>query len=366
MPRNRDGPLKIAIVVGTRPEIIKMAPVVRACVTRRVPYVLLHTGQHYSFELDGVFFRELELPEPHFNLDVGSGSQAYQIASIVSGLEPVLARERPDVLLVEGDTNSVLAAALCAQKSGVAVGHVEAGLRSYDRAMPEEINRILTDHLSEYLFAPTPGARDILLGEGIAASRVYLTGNTVVDELERQRARAEGAEPFRRFEVEPGRYAVATVHRAENTDDEARLRGIFDGLAGSASALGIPVLAALHPRTTARLDSLGIRVDGRVRALPPLGYLDFLGLHARAALTLTDSGGLQEEACCLRVPCVTLRDNTERPESVEVGANRLAGADPDRIVECARAMFARSRDWPNPFGDGKSGLRIVDLLAGTA
>jgi UDP-N-acetylglucosamine 2-epimerase (non-hydrolysing) len=358
--------VKIAIVVGTRPEIIKMAPVVRACISRGVPHVLFHTGQHYSFELDGVFFRELELPGPDHNLEVGSGTQAYQVASIVSGLEPLLAGERPDVLLVEGDTNSVMAAALCAQKSGIRVGHVEAGLRSYDRTMPEEINRILTDHLSEYLFAPTQGARDILLREGVSASRVFVTGNTVVDELERQRPRAGRPELFARFAVEPGDYAVATVHRSENTDDPVRLRGIFDGLAGSAGALGIPVLAALHPRTTARLEALGIRVDAAVRTLPPLGYLDFLGLHARAALTLTDSGGLQEEACCLRVPCVTLRDNTERPESVEVGANRLAGADPARIIDCARAAAASRRDWRNPFGDGKSGDRIVELLTGAA
>jgi UDP-N-acetylglucosamine 2-epimerase (non-hydrolysing) len=167
---------------------------------------------------------------------------------------------------------------------------------------------------------------------------------------------------FERFDVEPGKFALATVHRAENTDDAARLGGIFEGLAGAAAALGIPVLAALHPRTTGRLASLGIHVPATVRTLPPLGYLDFLGLHAQAAIVLTDSGGLQEEACSLRVPCVTLRDNTERPESVEVGANVLAGADPARIVECARAMVARPRDWPNPFGDGRSGARIVDLL----
>src|SRR5438093_1520213 len=205
--------VRVAIAVGTRPEIVKMAPVIRACGARQVPHVLIHTGQHYSFELDGVFFRELELPEPHVNLEVGSGSQAYQIGSIVSGMEPLLRQERPDVLLVEGDTNSVLAAALCAQKSGVAVGHVEAGLRSYDRTMPEEINRILTDHLSEYLFAPTPTARDILLGEGVGASRIFVTGNTVVDELERQRGRAERPELFQRIAVEPGSYAGATVHR---------------------------------------------------------------------------------------------------------------------------------------------------------
>jgi UDP-N-acetylglucosamine 2-epimerase (non-hydrolysing) len=354
--------MKIAIVVGTRPEIIKMAPVVRACQKRGAPFVLLHTGQHYSFELDGVFFQELGLPPAHHNLEVGSGSPAYQIGAMLQGFEPLLAADRPDVLLVEGDTNSVLAGALTAQKMGIAVGHVEAGLRSYDRGMPEEINRILTDHLSDWLFAPTDASRDILLGEKIAPHRIHVTGNTVVDELLLQRERAQRPGLFEAFGVAPGRYALATVHRAENTDRPERLRGIFEGLAGAAKALDLTVLAALHPRTTARLEALGLRVDGAVRALPPLPYLDFLGLHARAALVLTDSGGLQEEACTLGVPCVTLRDNTERPESVEVGANLLAGAEPERIVECARRMHQRARDWANPFGDGHSGERIVDLL----
>jgi UDP-N-acetylglucosamine 2-epimerase (non-hydrolysing) len=352
----------IAIVVGTRPEIIKMAPVVRACVARGAPFRLLHTGQHYSFEMDGVFFRELELPEPHHNLEVGSGPQAYQVAAIVSGMAPILERERPDVVLVEGDTNSVLAAGLAAHKLGLRVGHVEAGLRSYDRTMPEEINRILTDHLSDHLFAPTDHARRILLGEGIADTRIHVTGNTVVDEVLRQRARARTPGLLERFGVSPGRFVLATAHRAENVDHEPRLRGIFGGLAGTGRALGMPVLAALHPRTTKRLAALGLEVDGAVRALPPLGYLEFLGLHAEAALMLTDSGGLQEEACCLQVPCVTLRDNTERPESVEVGANMLAGAERDRIVACARTMAAKPRDWPNPFGDGRSGERIVEIL----
>jgi UDP-N-acetylglucosamine 2-epimerase (non-hydrolysing) len=354
--------VKIGIVVGTRPEIIKMAPVVRACQQRGTPFLLLHTGQHYSFEMDGVFFEELGLPAPHTNLEVGSGTQAYQIGTMILGFEPILTRERPDVLLVEGDTSSVLAGALTAQKLGIPVGHVEAGLRSYDRNMPEEINRILTDHLSEWLFAPTEKSREILRGERIAESRIHVTGNTVVDELLLQRERAMRPGLFERFEVTPGRYALATVHRAENTDDPVRLRGIVDGLAGAAAALGIPVLAALHPRTQNRLASMGLTFDGAVRTLPPLPYLDFLGLHAKAALVLTDSGGLQEEACSLGVPCVTLRDNTERPESVEAGANVLAGAEPARIVECARAMHDKARGWPNPFGDGHSGQRIVDLL----
>jgi len=352
----------IAIVVGTRPEIIKMAPIVRACVDLGEPFLLLHTGQHYSFAMDGVFFRELELPAPHHNLEVGSGSQAYQIGAIVSGLEPILTRERPQVLLVEGDTNSVLAAGLAANKLGVRVGHVEAGLRSYDRTMPEEINRILTDHLADHLFAPTAHARDLLLGEGVAAGRIHVTGNTVVDELMRQRPRAERPEVFERFGVTKARFALATLHRAENVDVDARLRGILTGLGTVARDLGLPILAALHPRTTARLGTSGLTMPEGVRALPPLPYLDFLGLHAGAALMLTDSGGLQEEACCLRVPCVTLRDNTERPESVAAQANLLAGADPERIVAAARAMLSRARDWENPFGDGHSGRRIVEVL----
>jgi len=365
--------VKIAIVVGTRPEIIKMAPVVRACIARGVPHLLIHTGQHYSFEMDGVFFEELGLPPAHRNLEVGSGSQSYQIAAVVSGIAPILEQERPDVLLVEGDTNSVLAAALGANKSGIPVGHVEAGLRSYDRRMPEEINRLLTDHLSDWLFAPTAGAQQILLGEGVDARKIHVTGNTVVDELMLQRPRAERPELFARFGVERGKFALATLHRAENVDVDGRLRSILAGLDAAGSALGLPVLAALHPRTSARMAVLGLAAGPgptlragapRLRALPPLGYLDFLGLHAGAALMLTDSGGLQEEACCLRVPCVTLRDNTERPESVAVGANVLAGADADAIVAAARAMSVKPRTWENPFGDGRSGERIVDLLVG--
>src|SRR5262245_19888792 len=343
-----------------------MAPIVRACVARGVPFLLLHTGQHYSFEMDGVFFRELELPAPHDNLEVGSGSQAYQIGAIVAGITPILERERADVVLGEGDTNSVLAAGRAAHQLGLRVGGVAAGLSSHVPSCPEEVNRILTDHLSDHLFAPTEHARSILLGEGVHESRIHVTGNTVVDEVLRQRPRARTPGLLERFGVAPGRFALATVHRAENVEHEPRLRGIFDGLAGASRALGFPVLAALHPRTQKKLDTLGMAVDGAVRTLPPLGYLEFLGLQAQAALVITDSGGLQEEACCLQVPCVTLRDNTERPESVAAGANVLAGAERDRIVACAVAMAGKPRDWPNPFGDGRSGERIVEILTSGA
>lgn len=356
---------RIAVVVGTRPEIIKMAPVVRACQKKKVPFLLLHTGQHYSFELDGVFFDQLGLPAADHNLEVGSGSHAYQISAIVTGMDALLSREKPDWVLVQGDTNTVLAAGLTAHKLGIKVGHVEAGLRSYDRRMPEEINRILTDHLSDLLFAPTQHARTILRGEGVGDERIRVTGNTVVDELMLQRERVPMNGLLERFGVAPRKFALATVHRAENVDDETRLRGIFEGLAGIARTLGFQVLAALHPRTTKMLGALGVRVDGAVRLLPPLGYLEFLGLHREAGLMVTDSGGLQEEACCLHVPCVTLRDNTERPESLDVGANVLAGAEPGNIVRCASTMQSKPRDWPNPFGDGHSGERIVDLLIGS-
>lgn len=354
--------MKLAIVVGTRPEIVKMAPVIRAAIARGVRPLVAHTGQHYSFELDAVFFHELGLPEADVNLRVGSGGAAGQLAAIVGGMADWIVRERPDWLLVEGDTNSVLGSALAANKSGVRVGHVEAGLRSFDRSMPEELNRILTDHVSDLLFAPTARAAAQLASEGIAGDRVRVTGNTVVDELLFQRDRAPSGAALSRHGVSPRGYALATVHRAENTDEPSRLLGIVAGLGAAADRLGIPVLCALHPRTRARLSELGRSLPANVRALPPLPYLEFLALHAEAALMLTDSGGLQEEACVLGVPCVTMRDNTERPESLEVGANRLAGADADRIAEAAASMVAVRRDWAQPFGDGRAAERILDHL----
>jgi len=263
---------------------------------------------------------------------------------------------------VEGDTNTVVAAGLTAAKLGIAVGHVEAGLRSYDRRMPEELNRILTDHLSDVLFAPTREARAILRGEGIAAEKIHVTGNTVVDELRLQRAVARRRVRLAKFGVAPRRYAVATVHRPENTNDPATLRRVFEGIAAAGRALGVPVLAPLHPRTRERLGALSERLGESVRLLRPLGYHEFLALQSQAALVLTDSGGVQEEACCLGVPCVTLRENTERPESVAVGANVLAGSDPRAIVRCAVKMVRKRGGWRNPFGDGRAGLRIVDAL----
>jgi UDP-N-acetylglucosamine 2-epimerase (non-hydrolysing) len=355
--------MKVAVVLGTRPEIIKMAPVIRAADEAGLDCTVIHTGQHYSFEMDAVFFEDLGLRPPDVNLGVGSGSHPYQLAEVLSRLESVLMAEAPDIVLVEGDTNSVLAAALTANKLGMAVGHIEAGLRSHDRRMPEEVNRILVDHLADELYAPTATAAQNLSLEGLPANRIRVTGNTVVDELLRHRARATERGVATRFGLEPDGYAIATVHRAENVDDDRRLAGIMAGLGLVGQSLDMPVLLALHPRTRARLTELAIEVDGSVNVMPPLGYLDFLSLHQTAGLLLTDSGGLQEEACTLGVPCVTMRDTTERPESLEIGASWLAGANANAILAAAAALMARPRGWPNPFGDGHSGERIVQAIA---
>jgi UDP-N-acetylglucosamine 2-epimerase (non-hydrolysing) len=354
--------MKLAILVGTRPEIVKMAPIMRAADELGVEYAVVHTGQHYSFEMDGIFFDELKLRQPDVNLGVGSGSHPFQLAAMIGGLESALLEVDPDIVLVEGDTNSVLAAAITGNKLGMRVGHVEAGLRSGDRGMPEEINRILVDHLGDLLFAPTDGALTNLLQEGIPPGRIAVTGNTVVDEVLRHRDDAARRRMPQQLGVLPGQYMLATAHRAENVGDPARLAGILDGLARCARGHRLPILLALHPRTAGQIDAMGLRIDPSLRALPALGYLEFLSLHLGAALVLTDSGGLQEEACTLGVPSVVLRDTTERPEAVEVGASLLAGADADAIEAAAAAMLSANRGWRNPFGDGQSGRRIMERL----
>ncbi len=356
--------VRVCVVVGTRPEIIKMAPVMRALRDRDIPMVIVHSGQHYTYGMDGVFWAQLGLPEPDFTLGVGSGSHAVQTARILERVEDALVKSAPDVVLVEGDTNTVLGAALAAVKLHVRVGHVEAGLRSGDRRMPEELNRILVDHVSDYLFAPTAQAAENLAREGIAGPKIAVTGNTIVDAVvqNRELACTHGA-PLESYGVEDGRYFLATLHRQENVDDSARLHALFEGLRGVAKRHGMPVLLPLHPRTRARLGESEVPTDG-IRLLEPLDYFSFLRLEASAALILTDSGGVQEEACILRVPCVTLRDNTERPETVSVGANVLVGADADEIRLCTDRMLAADRNWSNAFGDGHAAERILDCIIG--
>ncbi len=376
--------MKTAIVIGTRPEIIKMSPVIRELERKGGNYFILHTGQHYSYNLDTVFFEQLRLPPAKYNLEVGSGSHAQQTAKILIGVENVLREERPDIVLVEGDTNSVLAGALAASKLHIKVGHVEAGLRSYDRQMPEEINRTLTDHCSDYLFAPTQKTKEILLSEGIHKDKIFVTGNTIVDavyqnlEIAKESSklgssefnvkpttpnierRTPNLEP-RTLNLEPRKYFLVTLHRPENVDDSARLASILDGLSKVATEFHLPVVYPIHPRSRKMMTEFALE-PRNLTLIEPVDFLCFLQLESNARLILTDSGGVQEEACILNVPCVTLRDNTERPETIEVGANILAGASADKILECAELMLGRQNRWANPFGDGKAGKRIVEIV----
>ena len=356
----------ICVIIGTRPEIIKMSPVVRACERRGLDWFVLHTGQHYSYGMDRVFFEQLGLPDAKYNLNVGSGSGRHgeQTGKMLSGIEKILIAEKPDMVLVEGDTNTVLAGALAASKLGIKVGHVEAGLRSYDRMMPEEINRVVADHISDYLFAPTVQSRDILLGEGISDERVFVTGNTVVDAVYQNIELANGRDGGGTGpDIEPNGYFLATAHRQENVDDAARFAGILRGMELVSREFSLPVIYPIHPRSRKMMKEFSLDAEG-VTFIEPLDYLSFLKLEADARLVLTDSGGVQEETCILKVPCVTLRDNTERPETAEVGANVLVGVDPDKILEGARVMMDRKRNWGNPFGDGSAGERIVEILRG--
>jgi UDP-N-acetylglucosamine 2-epimerase (non-hydrolysing) len=353
--------MKFSVVLGTRPEIIKMSPVIQEFERKNLDYSILHTGQHYSYNMDKVFFDVLNLPDATYNLDVGSGSHGEQTGKILIAIEELLKKDKPDVVLVEGDTNTVLAGALAAVKLGIKVAHVEAGLRSYDRTMPEEINRILADHCSDYLFSPTNVSKKNLLTEGIVEEKIFVVGNTVVDALSKSSKLNKYNDVLDRFGLESRGYCVVTVHRQENVDDKERFSSILSGLNGIWKEFGIPVVYPVHPRSRKRMDEFGLQSKG-VMLVDPVDFLSFLKLEKNAKLILTDSGGVQEEACVFGVPCVTLRDNTERPETIEVGANMLAGTNSDKIVNCAKIMIIKNDCWNQPFGDGTSGKKIVEEL----
>jgi len=354
--------MKISIIVGTRPEIIKMSPIIRECIGLNVDFFILHSGQHYSFNMDRVFFEQLELPQSKYNLNVGSGSHAEQTSKILIGIEKVLLKESPNVILVEGDTNTVLAGALAASKLHIKIGHVEAGLRSYDRTMPEEINRILTDHCSDYLFAPTEKSKQILLTENIPDAKIFVTGNTVVDSVfQNLKLANKKLNIFDKLELTKKEYFLVTIHRQENVDNSTRFNNILKGLKMLLKEYDIPVIYPLHPRARNKMQEYNLDSAG-IKIIEPLDYLGFLQLEKNARIILTDSGGVQEEACILGIPCVTLRDNTERPETIDVGANILAGTLPEKIVNSVAMMYNNNKIWNNPFGDGNSGKKIVRIL----
>ena len=344
--------MKILSVVGARPQFVKCAPVSRE--VRKVhEEVLVHTGQHYDYGLSEVFFHDLDIPAPDYHLGIGSGSHGVQTGRMLAAIEDVLVKEEPGVVLVYGDTNSTLAGALAAAKMHVPVAHVEAGLRSFDRRMPEEVNRVLTDHCSDILFCPTATAVRNLAAEGITAG-VHLTGDVMVDALRenlslaKEQSTGPGLSP----------YFLATIHRAGNTDDPAALRAILEAF----SCLEVPVVFPVHPRTRKKLAEYGIAPAANVRLVEPLPYFDMLALLAGARAVLTDSGGVQKEAYILEVPCVTLRENTEWVETIEDGWNVLVGADAGRIVlEAERAGDARRRHSAR-FGDGHAAARIAAII----
>jgi UDP-N-acetylglucosamine 2-epimerase (non-hydrolysing) len=340
-----------------------MSPVIQEFEQRQLDYTVLHTGQHYSYNMDKVFFEVLKLPEATYNLDVGSGSQGEQTGKMLPLIENVLEKDKPDVVLVEGDTNTVLAGGLAAAKLGIKVAHVEAGLRSFDRTMPEEINRVLVDHCSDYLFAPTEVSKKNLLHEGINEGGIFVVGNTVVDALYRNCSQSSGSgKVLDSLDLTSNGYCLVTVHRQENVDKKLRFRNIVQGMERIYEEFGVPVVYPVHPRSRKQMKQYGIDAD-KLMLVEPVDFLSFLQLERNAKLILTDSGGVQEEACVFGVPCVTLRDNTERPETLDVGANVLAGTNPDKIVECAKMMITKNGGWQNRLVTAQQGKRLLICCA---
>jgi len=351
--------VRVICVAGARPNYMKVKPVMDALDGRGADVILVHTGQHYDPAMSDVFFADLGIRAPDHYLGAGSGTQATQTARVMTAFEPLAAVLAPDVVVVVGDVNSTLACALVAAKSGALVAHVEAGLRSRDWTMPEEVNRVVTDRVSDYLFAPSADAVANLRAEGYRDDQIHLVGNVMVDTLLANRDRAAARGTLSSLGLQPGRYGLVTLHRPANVDDPAVLGALLSALAEVARMC--PLVLPAHPRAAERLR--GARLNGRVRVIPPAGYLDFVALQSSAALVLTDSGGVQEETTALGVPCLTLRDNTERPVTLTEGTNQLVGRDPDRIVDAARRVLEAPPAPRSPaLWDGRAGQRIADAL----
>ncbi len=359
---------KIINICGARPNFMKIAPLMRAYKSYdNIDAMIVHTGQHYDTNMSDLFFRQLGIPEPDLNLEVGSASHATQTAEIMKRFEPVVLRERPDWVLVVGDVNSTIACALVATKLDVRVAHVEAGLRSFDRRMPEEINRVLTDAISDLLFVSEPSGLENLAREGVDPKKVHHVGNVMIDTLRANFDKAEGSDVRDRLGLKKGAYAVVTLHRPSNVDDPAVFSGIMDALGAIQDDL--PVVFPIHPRTRANLQRMGMasRFDSmpKVRTIDPVGYLDFLKLMGDAAIVLTDSGGIQEETTILGVWCLTIRENTERPITVTQGTNTLVGSDPAAILSAYRKCRANTAVQPPAprLWDGRAAERIAAILA---
>jgi len=367
--------MKIINVVGARPNFMKMAPIIKAmdCHPDEIEQLLVHTGQHYDEKMSKSFFVDLGMPKPDIDLGVGSGSHAEQTAAVMVKFEQVCLKEKPDLVIVVGDVNSTMACTITAKKLGIRVAHVEAGLRSGDMGMPEEINRLCTDVLCDYLFTTDSGANEHLLAEGVAEEMIILAGNVMIDTLLHYKAMAQELTIGQDMGLEAGNYAMLTLHRPSNVDDKETLKGIFEALAKVGELL--PIVFPIHPRTRKMMDEFGLshylepRDDGKgMMVTEPLGYLEFLSLNINARMVLTDSGGLQEETTVLGVPCITLRHNTERPITIEQGTNVLIGNDKHRILAAANNVLEGrvvSGRVPEKW-DGKTAERIVEWLIANA
>lgn len=354
--------MRVCNVVAARPNFMKMAPVVLELRQRGVDQFLVHTGQHYDANMSDVFFEELGMPRPDVHLNVGSGTHASQTAAVLVAFETTCLERKPDVVVVAGDVNSTLAAALAASKLRIPVAHVEAGLRSFDRAMPEEVNRVLTDHLSNFLFVTEPDGAANLKREGIHPDKIYAVGNCMVDTLFRHVGSALARSPWETFGLEPSGYALLTLHRPSNVDNDQ----VLDSLMGAINRISgrLPIVFPVHPRTRDRLAKAGIKPARGVHLVEPMPYLAFLGMMAQARCVLTDSGGIQEETTALGIPCLTLRENTERPITVTQGTNRIVGLDPAKIERSVDEVITGR--WPTSarpdLWDGHAARRIADVL----
>lgn len=356
--------MKVALVFGARPNFMKVAPIVRVLDRDRHTASLIHTGQHFDPQMSDRFFEDLDLRRPDVHLGIGGGTPTAQLGEMILALETYLASLRPDAVVVVGDVTSTLAGALAGSIGGTGVAHVEAGLRSYDRDMPEERNRVLTDHIADFLFTPSLDANANLEREGIPRERIFFVGNVMVDSLDWMMRRLDGSDAAERFGVRPKRFGLVTLHRPATVDDPSVLRDIIETLDHISAELDL--VFPVHPRTRARLDALA---DGtlisRMRLVEPLRYPEFIGLLADSRLVLTDSGGIQEEATVLGVPCLTLRENTERPITVTMGSNQVVGLDRDAIFDAIRRVLSEATPAPvrPEYWDGRAAERIVTALA---
>jgi UDP-N-acetylglucosamine 2-epimerase (non-hydrolysing) len=354
--------MKVCIILGTRPEIIKLSSIIRYLKDGKKSFFIIHSNQHYSENMDAIFFKELNLPKPKYNLNVGSGSHGVQTAKMMEKIESILLKEKPSTVIVQGDTNTVLAGALVASKMQIPVSHVEAGLRSYDRTMPEELNRIMTDHISEFLFVPTSDQKETLQGEAIDKNKVFVVGNTVVDAVKENSKIAEKVKTLEQNKLHRFEYFLLTMHRPSNVDDKTVLKRILSALEKVSKQYGLKIVFPIHPRTANQIKLFKIKVPKGIMIIEPVGYLEFLKLQKYAKLIITDSGGIQEEACALKTPCVTIRENTERPETVAVGGNTLAGTSEAKIINSVKKMIGKKKNWKNPYGNGKTGEKIIKIL----